>query len=294
MSLSMAGSSTGQGDWQSQSPSDSDALPELPAPKRRRHSPLADDQHTIAPQSRPDTADSDTDYKRQKSEQPKSPSVEQIIDRPRKDSKRPFTDETESLLCQSYAASSEYHSWDEDPHHLEPDGTKRFLDLFFRQAAHELRLLFPRKAFTRWATECNSKCQRECMVLYAVLALGSVFSSEHSRFAKVCIERATQAIGDLYGGCSMALVQARLLVSAYNHLKGKDGLAWDYSGSALRLVGAMKLNTEEGCSTDLDEYSRRYYNFTRDQLNECRRRTFWSAFLTDVGVTLSVLSTIVC
>jgi hypothetical protein len=86
------------------------------------------------------------------------------------------------------------------------------------------------------------------------------------------------------GKFSLAIVQARLLVAGYNHLIGKDSTGWDLSGSALRIISAMRLNTEEGCGDDLDEFNRRYFSFTREQLKECRRRTFWTAFLVDVSI----------
>ena len=206
------------------------------------------------------------------------------LERQRKDSKRPFADEDEAMAMANHPAKPDIMAQYEDPFEVDPEGTALFLDLFFAQSAREAHLLFPRHAFTRWAKTCDSKCQRECMVLYAVLAIGSVFSNEYSSFARLCVERATHAATNLYGRFSMALVQTRLLLASYNHLKGKDGLAWDFNGSALRAIGAMRLNTEEGCGEDLDEYARCYFSFTKEQLRECRRRTFWTAFLMDVRV----------
>ena len=122
------------------------------------------------------------------------------------------------------------------------------------------------------------------MVLYAVLALGSIFAeNEFSSFAKVCADRASQAVSIIDGKFSLAIVQARLLVAGYNHLIGRDSTGWDLSGSALRIISAMRLNSEEGCGEDLDEFTRRYFSFSREQLKECRRRTFWTAFLVDVS-----------
>lgn len=222
--------------------------------------------------------------KRRKSDDSSSTHIVPILERPRKDSKRVNADEDDLPSPIHHVSKVDVMAQAEDPYQLEPEGTMLFLDLFFSQSAREARMLFPRRAFTRWVRNCNSKSQRECMVLYSVLALGSAFSNnQYSTFAKICIDRATQAAAGMYGRFSTALVQARLLLGAYNHLKGKDGLAWDYNGSALRVIGAMRLNTEEGCGEELDEY-RRSFNFTREQLRECRRRTFWAGFLMDVSV----------
>lgn len=161
----------------------------------------------------------------------------------------------------------------------------RFLELFFAQSGREVSIMFPRNAFTRWVQQCREKCQQECMVLYAVLALGSLFAkNEFSTFAKTCAERAGQAVSRIDGKFGMAVVQARLLVAEYNHLIGDDSTGWELSGSALRVISAMRLNSEEGCARDLDEDARGNYSFSREQLKECRRRTFWTAFLIDVSI----------
>jgi len=114
--------------------------------------------------------------------------------------------------------------------------------------------------------------------------MGSIFAeNEFSSFAKICAERASQAVSMIDGKFSLAIVQARLLVAGYNHLVGRDSTGWDLSGSALRIISAMRLNTEEGCGEDLDEFNRRYFSFSPEQLKECRRRTFWTAFLVDAS-----------
>lgn len=204
-------------------------------------------------------------------------------ERQRKDSKR--VDLEDVMNPDPRSEKTDPSSWDQDPYLYDPEATMRFLELFFAQSAREVSIMFPRNAFTRWVRLCREKCQRECMVLYAVLALGSVFAeNEFSSFAKTCADRAGQAVSRIDGKFSLALVQARLLVAGYNHLIGKDSTGWDLSGSALRVISAMRLNSEEGCGEDLDEYTRRYYGFSREQLKECRRRTFWTAFLVDVSM----------
>jgi len=122
-------------------------------------------------------------------------------------------------------------------------------------------------------------------VLYAVLALGSLFiRNEFSTFAKTCAERAGKAVSRIDGKFGLAVVQARLLVAEYNYLIGDDSTGWELSGSALRVISAMRLNSEEGCAKDLEEDARQNYSFSREQLKECRRRTFWTAFLIDVSI----------
>jgi hypothetical protein len=206
------------------------------------------------------------------------------IERQRKDSKRVDLEDMINPPPRAFSEKLAPSSWDQDPYLYDPEATMRFVELFFAQSAREVSIMFPRGAFTRWVRQCRDKCQRECMVLYAVLALGSIFAeNEFSSFAKICADRASQAVSMIDGKFSLAIVQARLLVAGYNHLIGKDSTGWDLSGSALRIISAMRLNGEEGCGEDLDEFARRYFSFSREQLKECRRRTFWTAFLVDVS-----------
>jgi hypothetical protein len=105
------------------------------------------------------------------------------------------------------------------------------------------------------------------MVLYAVLALGSTYAeNKFSPFPKLCAERAKQAVSFVDDKFSIAVIQARLLLAACNHLIGKNTLGWDLSGSAKEIIRAMRLNSEEECGQDLDEHTRQYYNFSGEQL----------------------------
>jgi len=206
------------------------------------------------------------------------------IERQRKDSKRVDLEDMIHPPSRELSEKLAPSSWDQDPYLYDPEATMRFVELFFAQSAREVSIMFPRGAFTRWVRQCRDKCQRECMVLYAVLALGSIFAeNEFVSFAKICVDRASQAVSMIDGKFSLAIVQARLLVAGYNHLIGRDSTGWDLSGSALRIISAMRLNSEDGCGEDLDEFTRRYFSFSREQLKECRRRTFWTAFLVDVS-----------
>jgi hypothetical protein len=224
--------------------------------------------------------------KRRKSEVSESPSDGPATERQRKDSKRVDLDDIINPLPLPDKIMSS--SWDEDPYRIDPDATMRYLELFFTQSAREVSIMFPRGAFTHWVRHCREKCQRECMVLNAVLALGAVFAeNETSSFAKICAEKACQAVSRIDGKFNVAVVQARLLVAGYYHLTGKDSMGWDLSGSALRVISAMRLNTEEGCADDLDAFARPCFSFSNEQSRECRRRTFWTAFLVDVSSRLS-------
>ncbi|KAI4851804.1 hypothetical protein E4T44_01909 [Aureobasidium sp. EXF-8845] len=218
--------------------------------------------------------------KRRKSDASASPLDDVATKKQCKDSRR--ADLEDIINLQARPETPDPSFWNKDPYLNDPGATMRFLELFFTESAREVSMMFPRDAFTRWVRQCREKCQRERVVLYAMLALGSIFAeNEFSSFANLCVERAGQAVSRIDGEFNMAVVQARLLVAEYNRLVGKDSIGWDLSGSALGVVSAIRLNSEDGCLEDSDGYPREDYSFSREQLRECRRRTFWTAFLVD-------------
>ncbi|GAB7351111.1 hypothetical protein MBLNU459_g1574t2 [Dothideomycetes sp. NU459] len=282
VTLTMPSLSPARGDWSSQTSASSVVMNETQAQpqtlKRRRSAQTAQQESIISQFNTRDDSSRDVSpraqSKRRRSEQTSSPAIDIDEERLRKDSKR-ISEEDMGCTIPDQLDTQGCISWDEDPFQIEPEGTLRFLELFFAHSASE------------------KKPQRECMVLYALLALGSIFSKdEYSSFSKLCGDRASQAVSSSFGRPSTALIQARLILSTYSHLKGKDSLAWDLSGSAIRAASIMKLNTEEGCGESSEQFP--YYSVPPEQMRECKRRTFWAAFLQDqyngfCGDSLSML-----
>lgn len=174
-------------------------------------------------------------------------------------------------------------SWEEDPYSVDPELTIYLLESYFAHVNNATYCMFPRVTFMNWLTTSREKCQNERMVLYALLAMGSVFSGqEYAGVGKRCADLAMEGFSSKVGRFSLAVVQVRLLLALYNFAKGNEGAAWDYCGLAIRAISALRLNHEEGCEIDR---SRKVpiieYGLTREQGTECRRRTFWAGFLMD-------------
>jgi hypothetical protein len=181
--------------------------------------------------------------------------------------------------------------WDRDPYQIDPKATARFLELFFAHSAPEVSMMFPQITFARWVEHESAKDHQECDVLFAVLTLGSTYAEhEFPSFAKLCAEKVRQRCSSIDGDFSIIMIQTRLLIASYHHLRGEDSLGWSLSGSALQMINIMRLNHEAGCSESLSSSSRPHYNFKCEQWIECRRRTFWAAFLVDVGTRETVFS----
>lgn len=185
--------------------------------------------------------------------------------------------------------------WEQDPSELDPRVTSHLLEMYFLHAGRATYGMFPRKSFMSWAQSGprKFKSQDDRMVLYSVLAMGSLFSPDANnralgkRFAAV----ATYAVEKRFGKFTLQLCQSRLLLALYYFAQGKAQLAWDLCGSGLRALSALNLNTEEGIKVMADEAHNTVYGFDRRTFEECCRRTFWSGFLMDVSLDKTRLTT---
>ncbi|KAI4850977.1 hypothetical protein E4T45_05269 [Aureobasidium sp. EXF-8846] len=209
-----------------------------------------------------------------------------------KHTKRPHPENV--VAHRSRIVRADQGSWERDPYQIDSRATMRFLELFFAHAAHEVNMIYPQSAFTRWVEQDRDKSHQECIVLSAVLLMGSTFAEhEFPSLAKLCAERVKQACFHIDGHSSITMIQSRLLVANYYHLLGEDNLAWSFSGSAVRMISSMRLNCEEGCGKRLNDLARQDFDFTPEQWRECHRRTFWAAFLIDqyLGIRTRLLCT---
>lgn len=183
--------------------------------------------------------------------------------------------------------------WEQDPYETDAWLTMHLLDLYFLHAGRASYGMFPRKPFLTWVETNHEKNQDHLMLLYSVLAMGSVFSNDPEqrtlgkRFAAI----AAYATEKRFGKFTLQLCQSRLMLALYNFARGKSQEAWDFCGAGLRAISALKLNTEEGIKDLPDTSTEPDYGFDRRTLEECCRRTFWSGFLMDVSSTAFTATT---
>ena len=178
---------------------------------------------------------------------------------------------------------SAFMSWEDDPFYTDPDATVHLLEEYFANVNSGTYCMFPRVTFMNWLTTSREKCQNERMVLYAMLAMGSVFAApEFAGIGKRCAELATEGLASKVGRFSLPVIHVRLLLALYNFAKGNEGAAWEYCGLAIRAISALRYNHEEGCLISPKKQDPVLeYGLTREQVMECRRRTFWAGFLMD-------------
>lgn len=176
-----------------------------------------------------------------------------------------------------------------DPYDVEPEQTMKYLELYFEHINQSPYGMFPQRTFLEWVKQEKDKCQNERMLLYTMITMGSIYAEDpNAQFSRICADIATSAVNSKIGRYSLPLVQSRLILAIYNFSRGKEGLAWDYCGFAFRVIGAIRLNTEEGCGDIAREHPRPYYTMPTDQLVEVARRTYWAAYILDVGPSHSV------
>ncbi|KAF2280016.1 uncharacterized protein EI97DRAFT_368784 [Westerdykella ornata] len=183
--------------------------------------------------------------------------------------------------------------WEQDPYETDPSLTMHLLDLYFRHAGRATYGMFPPQPFSKWVEANREKNQDHLMLLYSVLAIGSIYSPDPDkqllgkRFAAV----AAYAMDKRFGKFTLQLCQSRLMLALYNFARGNAQEAWDYCGAGIRALSALKLNTEEGIKELRDSTSDLDYGLDSRTWEECCRRTFWFGFLMDVSSTAFTATT---
>lgn len=175
-------------------------------------------------------------------------------------------------------------SWEHDPYEVEPETTLQLLHIYFAHFNSATYCLFPHRQFMHWVKTSPDKCHNERMVLYAMLAMASIFADESLvGFGRHCAHVVLDFLPRQAGSFHMCTAQAKILLALYSYARGEQCAAWDHSGAAIRAVQHMRYHTEEGCldNSAIATQARCEFDFTPAQHAECKRRTFWSAFFLD-------------
>ena len=195
---------------------------------------------------------------------------------------------SESLASESVTGSvssppaTNRFSWKADPYQLDRDLTLHYINKYFNHVDSAATCILPRKAFLQWVKECTTKSMADKMLLYAIMTMGTVFAqrpdSKHHQDLFVDITNcAIMKSGDDF---SLPLVQAKLILAQFAFSQGQYNQACEFCGSALRAAFSLKFNTEEGVGAAGDG-GRLEFGLNFAALKECRRRTFWAAYIMD-------------
>lgn len=174
--------------------------------------------------------------------------------------------------------------WRKDPYSVDVPITDHYIELYFTHINGVTYPIFPRKPFLHWVRNEKKKSSDDHMLVYSILAVGSIFSprpgrdEEGSQLAKM----AQHAVEKNRGKYTLQLAQARILLALYCLSTGDLERAWDYCGLASRAAAGLKLNVESNVP-EMNGYDTQVYGLSQHGLAECRRRTFWSIYLTEVS-----------
>lgn len=177
-------------------------------------------------------------------------------------------------------------SWNLDPYDTDPEVTTHYVDCYFSHINNGLYHIFPHTRFMLWLRSCHTKSAEDKMLLYSMMALGSVFSERANnavslrRYSRI----ARFAISQNQHNLSLQLAQSHLIMSLWYYATGSLVGCWDSIGAAGRAVYGLRYNVESG-GVVLDQSHPCEYGLHPQALIECRRRTFWAAFMLDVSFT---------
>jgi hypothetical protein len=183
---------------------------------------------------------------------------------------------------------------DTDPYNVDAGKTIELLKSFLVNVNDSTYVLYPHEYFVYWVKTSSEKRPDERLVLYAILALGSVFIQDTTAsvarsgadvigealrsMGRKCADIVSEALRNRNGSSSLPIAQTRLLLALYCHAQDDQLVAFEHLGMAVNILSNLHFNTEAGCSaTDAgDQYD---FGFYHAQIAECRRRTIWAAFL---------------
>lgn len=161
-----------------------------------------------------------------------------------------------------------------------------YVGLYFSHINQATYCMLPKGPFLKWAHNGREKTADDKMLLYTIMAMGSRFSKqkESIEHCKSLLHIARDTERGSFGRFTLKLVQTRLILALLNFALGNPAEAWEYCGAAVQAVCGLKYNSEEAitdrpCEDDFE------YGLDMKSLVECRRKTFWSAYLISVSPT---------
>ncbi|KAG2412854.1 hypothetical protein HFD88_010411 [Aspergillus terreus] len=172
--------------------------------------------------------------------------------------------------------------WSIDPYEADPELAVHYVESYFTYVNDRLYYLFPRRPFILWLKSSDKKSLDDNMLLYSMMALGSIFSDRPDRLKalKRYSRTARYAVEHSQHNLSLQLAQSRIILSLWYYAIGAHVKSWDAVGAAVRTVSGLRYNVESG-GVIVEQTQPCEYGLHPQALIECRRRTFWIAFLLD-------------
>ncbi|KAG0646398.1 putative transcriptional regulatory [Hyphodiscus hymeniophilus] len=170
--------------------------------------------------------------------------------------------------------------WQVNPYTTQPALITELIAVFFKHIPDTAYCMLPEGPFTAWALTGSEKSLDDLMLIYTVLAFGTLFSSkpEHRELGVRYSSISRYACDNRH--FSLQLVQARMILAMYYFAVNNPNDSWDACGAAVRAASGLRLNIEFEKSED-SHLKTFPYGLNRAGYAECRRRTFWCCYLMD-------------
>ena len=170
--------------------------------------------------------------------------------------------------------------WQVNPYTTHPKLVTELMTVFFKHVPESAYWMFPEGPFTAWVLSGGDKSLDDLMLIYSILAFGTLFSSkpEHKALGTQYVSISRYACDNRHFG--LQLVQSRLILALYYFATNNPNDSWDVCGGAIRAASGLRLNVEFEKSEEV--YLKAFpFGLNRHGYAECRRRTFWCCYLMD-------------
>ena len=175
-------------------------------------------------------------------------------------------------------------NWQNDPTKVNRETSLTYIDHFFDFTDIVAFYILPRRRFTAWVKGEKRKTRDDIIFLYALLALGSVLSSDLNKepLHRLFLDIARNAISARHVRHSVQVVHSYLVLAVCYMAMDERDTARQFTGNALQAAVGLDLHLEPSIAEDTA-----LYGLSRTEIEECHRRTFWSVLLADVSLLAS-------
>lgn len=173
---------------------------------------------------------------------------------------------------------------DLDPAQHNPSLTKEYVNCFLEFVNVPTFEIFPPNRFRKWIFESRNKSLQDRLMLYAMMAWGTINSDQASRVAhrEICKQIVYSELEHIEFDYCLQTVHTLMFLTFAEFADRQHHKGFGIFVRCVGAISAMQLNIEKPGLENTTTYG-----FSSSMYIECRRRTYWAAFCTDVFSGLS-------
>lgn len=162
--------------------------------------------------------------------------------------------------------------------------TKRYFELFMDFINIPTFEIFPVQHMLRWTYSANEKSACDRMVVYAMMALGTVHSTDSHRSSHRALFKSTvyTLLDQLETEYNLQIAHTLLFMGLAEFADADPRKSFNLFVRLVGCVHLLGLNIEYEGPTSVTAY-----DLSASMYAECRRRTFWATYATDIYAALS-------